>query len=575
MSVMKNHGPKILLGAVAVGCGVFAWLDSSSGGYNPKDFADVETNVEKIRKAVNGRNVSDKYPFGHEALASLKYQDDTAAAFDRATKRFEAEIPSNVAYQTPARPTVDNSTKPSTEAELTNYKDAELRDLAEIKASGDHGRIFVTFKVPTKMKYMEAQRVEIFRGESENKIDTKTPYATLEFMPEESATAAAPSKEEAAAPEEKKPEDDTSAGARRRRERAGGDEKEAPKSPREGKKAPAAAPAEIPAEYADVKVFADTHVVQKTSYYYKLRMIGKMTVMPDQKITEKDANGLLSKITVVRAPKGAQTVAPARNGAQVALFSTPMSDVISAAPPSNFEIRLAGTSGKIDPPGTPEYKRGKEYKGTFAVRVWVTEAQAWKEISIQTAPDERVKGTVHYKDSDSKESKDVDFDANYRLVEIKWGETVREQEVDEPELDKDGNPIQDPKTRKPKMVHRVKKGDPIPNEVAVLEDLTTHKMEEFPKRADFGAREKSLEYYSRILDEQQKADKVFKVRMEKVKERIKADDDARKAKAQADADAAAAANAQNAAGNSAGGGGGGGGGAGRAGGGGGREGGRK
>jgi hypothetical protein len=555
MSVIKNHGPKILLAAVAAGCGVFAWLDSAGTGVNPKDFADLDSNVEKIKKAVNSRTVSDKYPYGHEALNGLKYQDDTAAVYERATKRFEAEIPANVAYQVPSRPTVDSGTKPSTEAELTNYQDAELRELADIKASGDHGRVFVTFKVPAKMKYMEAQRVEIFRGESEAKIDTKTPYATIEFMPEESGAAAA-AKEEAAAPEDKKDDSgDASAGARRRRERAGGDEKEAPKSPREAKKAPAAA--EIPAEYADVKVFADTHVVQKQQYFYKMRLIGKMTVMPDQKTTEKDANGLLSKITVVRAPKGAQTVAPARNGAQIALFSTPMSSVVSAAPPSNFEIRLAGTSGKIDPPGTPEFKRGKDYKGTFAVRVWVTEAQAWKEISIQTAPDERVKGTVRYRDSDTKEGKDVDFDANYRLVEIKWGETVREQEVEEPELDKEGNPIQDPKTRKPKMVKRIKKGDPIPNEVAVLEDLTSHKMEEFPKRADFGAREKSLEYYSRILDEQQKADKVFKVKMEKVKERIKADDDARKAKAEADAAAANASNAaaQQPAGGAAGGGG--------------------
>lgn len=526
MSVIKNHGPKILLAAVVAGCGVFAWLEAS-GGAGPRD-GELNANIDKIKRVVGSKNVSDKYPYGHDAINSLKYQDDTTSVFERASKRFEAEIPSNVAYQVPSRPNVDSGTKPSTEAEMTNFKEAELRDLADIKASGDHGRVFVTFKVPTKMKYMEAQRVEIFRGESEAKIDTKTPYATLEFMPEETA---APAKEEAAA-EEKKTEEsgDASAGARRRRERAGGEE--SPKSPREAKKA-AAAPAEIPVEYADVKVFADTHVIQKQAYFYKLRLVGKMTVMPEQKIAEKDANGLLTRITVVRAPKGAQTVAPARNGAQIALFSTPMSSAVSASPPTNFEIRLAGTSGKIDPPGTPEYKRGKDYKGTFAVRVWVTEAQAWKEITIQTAPDERVKGAVTFKDADTKETKAVDFDANYRLVEIKWGELVREMEVEEAE--------QDPATGKIKKVKRIKKGDPIPNEVAVLEDLTSHKLEEFPKRADFGAREKSLEYYARILEEQTKAEKAFKVRMEKVKERIKADEEARKAKAQADAEAANAA----------------------------------
>ena len=72
-------------------------------------------------------------------------------------------------------------------------------------------------------------------------------------------------------------------------------------------------------------------------------------------------------------------------------------------------------------------------------------------ITIQAAPGERLKGALLYKDATTKESKNVDFDAGYTLAEIKWGETVREQEVEEPELDNDGNPVQDPKTRKPKI----------------------------------------------------------------------------------------------------------------------------
>jgi len=154
----------------------------------------------------------------------------------------------------------------------------------------------------------------------------------------------------------------------------------------------------------------------------------------------------------------------------------------------------------------------------------------WKDITIQAAPDEILKGSIRYVNAD-KEAKSFDFNANYKLVEVKWGELVREIEENVPELDTDGNPIMDPKTRKPKMIRRMKKGDAIPNEIAVLEDQSSKKMEDFPKRADFGAREKSLEYYALIEKEQLKADKAFKVRMEKVKERIRASDEERKSKA--------------------------------------------
>ncbi|HYG73950.1 MAG TPA: hypothetical protein VEK08_03000 [Planctomycetota bacterium] len=541
MSAIQTHGPKILLAATLVGCGVFAWMESSGTSEVPAEFTGIDGDRERIEKALRGGPVSDKYAYSRANIDGLKFQDDATAIFERASKKVETEIPAYVAYQQPARPKVDQGSKPPEESDLTKQDFAEIKDLVDLKASGDHGRVFVTFRIPQKMRYMEPVRIEVFRGESADKIDMKSAYATIDLAPEE--PAAGEEKPAVAAPEEK-PEAPVaeSAAARRRKERAAGEE--APKSPRaDPKKAKEEKTEEIPSEFADIKVFADTHVEQKRTYYYKLRMITRMTVEPGKRIDEKDPNGILQRIVIVNAPKNAQSVKPTREGSKAALFATPLSNVVSATPPSNFEIRLAGTSGKLDPAGVAEFKRSKEYKGNFAVRVWVTEAQAWKDITIQAGPDERLKGTIHYKSADTKEAKTFDFDANYRLVEIKWGELVRETEVDEPVLDKDGNPEMDPKTRKPKMVKKIKKGDPIPNEIAVLEDLATKKLEEFPKRADFERREKSLEYYALIEKEQQKAEKAFKIRMEKVKERIRASEEERKAK-QAEQEAANAAAAQ-------------------------------
>jgi len=525
MSALKNHGPKILLALSAAGCAVFAWMEGAGSQTTPPEFAGVDTEISKIESALKPGPISEKYPFGRSAIDSLKFQEDSTLILERAGKRVETEIPAFVAYPQPSRPRVDSKDKPAEEGELTQQVFAEMRDLGDLKASGDHGRVFVTFKVPQKMKYLEPVRIDVFRGESDAKIDMKEPYATIELAPEdpgatEEKPATADKAEDAATPE-------LSAAARRRKERAGGDEP-APKAPR--REEPKKAAEEIPAEFADIKVFADTRVEQKMTYFYKLRMIARMTVVPGIKVVEKDNNGILTKITVVNQPKNATSVKPARPDSKAVLFATPISAAVSATPPSNFEIRLAGTSGKLDPPGTPDFKRSKDYKGTFAVRVWVTDAQVWKDITIQAAPDEILKGSIRYVNAD-KEAKSFDFNANYKLVEVKWGELVREIEENVPELDTDGNPIMDPKTRKPKMIRRMKKGDAIPNEIAVLEDQSSKKMEDFPKRADFGAREKSLEYYALIEKEQLKADKAFKVRMEKVKERIRASDEERKSKA--------------------------------------------
>lgn len=532
MNVLKNHGEKIVLAVVVVVCALFAYMEWNAAEAEPKELQELESYKEKIKVAITQGKPSDKYPFGPQAAAKVgQAKEAYDANLERATKKPEADIPAYVAYPVVSRPFVDPKGRPLTDDELTHHEYAELMPLGEVKAEGDHGRVFVTFQLPRKMKYMDVVRVEVFRGMAADKIDTSQAYGTVALGPEDlPPDTAAPAKEagkEATAAAEK-PTDDSemSTGAKRRAARAAAGETEAPTRGRTREKEPKKTE-EIPAEYADVKVFSDTHVEPKKTYYYQARLIGRMGVADGKRFETKNAAGAVTRVTIIHAPKSAKTVASSKPN--VVLYTTDLSGVANATPPASFQIRLAGTSGRIDPPGTAEFKRTKEYKGTFAVRVWVTEAQAWKEKTIEAAPDDPLKGTITYKAADGGDNKTVEFDSGYKLVEIKWGETVRETEVEEQEMDKDGNPIVDKKTGRPKTVKVVKKSEPIPNEVAVLDNVAEKKLEDFPKRADFVGRKSSLAYYQRIYDEQEKAAKVFKHTMEKVKERVKAADAARAA----------------------------------------------
>jgi hypothetical protein len=338
-------------------------------------------------------------------------------------------------------------------------------------------------------------RVEVFRGEDEKKIDLSKPYGTVELGPEQGTeAAAAPAATEAgtAAPE-KAPEE--SGAAKRRRERA--EAAETSEAPKAGVKKPVE---EIPAEYADLKVFSDTRVEPKKTYFYQARLVARLSVPEGKRYEKKDAAGRLLNIIVVHAPKNAQTIPGASSN--VVLYPAALSGVVSARTPDNFQIRLAGYSGKIDPLGTPEYKKTKDYKGRFAIRVWVTEAQAWKEQTLDIAPDERLKGTLTYKSAGSDETKTYDFDSGYKLVEIKMVATVKEIEVEETEIGPDGNPVMDEKTKQPKKRTVIKKSDPITNEVAVLENIQDQKLEEFPKRANFEGPKTSLRIIKSIAEKQ-------------------------------------------------------------------------
>jgi|GEM_PF-3668364 len=522
MGFLKSFGPQIQLVLVVLACAAFWFM----GAPTYQTDASMKLNLDKIQAATNSSKTSPSYPFAPEITAEkLKYEVTLAANMERARKRPEAVVAANTVYQRPAPPKFEE--KPS--VPMTE-ETAAFGELSEAKASADHGVVYAACKLPDLMKFMAPVRLEIFRGESEKKIDLTTPYAVVDLGPEE-VVQEDPAKKDTVAEktEEDKPAATESAGERRRRQQA----EAAAAKPKAGAGAAAAKEPkraeDIPAEFATVRVFSDTRVEPKRTYYYQMRLIARMTVQPEKRTEIKDAaTGVILKYHTIHGPKDAKTVQPSRPGAKTVLYTTAITAPVSASPPSNFEIRLSGTSGKLDPMGTPEYNKKKEYKGRFEVRVWITEAQIWHAMTIEAAPDERLKGTITYKDPSSKENKTFEFDSAYKLIEVKVVETTPDIIDKKMEVDENGQPVLD-KNKKPIFKETTRKGQPIQNEVAILEELNLKRLEEFPKTGNFKIREAALGWYKRLSEEQNKISDIQKQVLERTKERVRAADEKQKA----------------------------------------------
>ena len=485
MNALKTHGEKIMFVVILLVCGVYVLLEALNDTESER-FKAVKDSQERLVREISAQNVSPQYPYGGKAGEAIAVAKHAMTANTGRVSQALDGIPQFGVYPRPGRPVVDQRTKPLTEDERTKIEYAELGELSDVVVRGDHGRIFVTYRLPKSMKLMEVVRVEIFRGEAADKIDTKAPYGTTEYNPEEAAPAAEEkpgTQPKAVAP----PPKEMSSGERRRMER-GDDPKDIP-----GEKEPKKN-IEIPPEYQGVRVYQDIRVEPKKTYHYQVRLVARMTV-PVGKREEREG-----RITVYQPPKDSKPLPP-KTGSTATLFATGLSKTVSAASPSNFEIRLAGTRNEISTPDIAEHKRNRDYKGRFAVNVWVTDAKEWKEITIEAAPDEALKGTIFYKSEDSKENKSYNFEAGYTLTEIRMVETTREVFDKVAVLDPvTGDPVMDPKERKPLMAERKREVKAL-NEVAFLKDHATGKIEEFPKRNDYEKREKAIEFYKKILEQ--------------------------------------------------------------------------
>ncbi len=545
MNLLKVHGPKLLLLVAALLCGAIAYNEYSSGENKPEELVEAQANAARLKEMFAKGKVSDKYAYAKTAADSLNYQEQVANTLEMKAATTLSDVPAYVAYQRPAKPVIDPDSKPKKDGDFTTHQTAVMGTITDITTEVDHGFILLAFKVPdaSASKYMTPVRVEVFRGEGDAKnIDLRVPFSTVELASEDETVdaVAATAPEVKAATEEPAAE---SSGSKRRAARHAAENKEAAKpsvKPKDTEK-----PEEIPPQFAASKIFKDSLVDEKREYFYQLRLISKISVPPNKfgsrEIREEAVAGVVTKIIVVDPPTGVTPVKPIAPNSNAALFAAALTAPVSRKAKANFEVRLAGTEGTIDPIGTPDFKRTKTYKGRFAVRAWVKEAQEWKEIQIMVAPDEPLKGALTYKvpdpkpkDPNRKITKEVPFDTRYKLVEIKMAETLTEKTSNEPELDKDGNPVFDPATKQPKMKQIVRQ-EKLPNEVAVLEDVATHKLEEFPKRQNFEDRAKAVKYYQALADQQARESKEIQAKMQKLREKLRAAEEERKAKAAADA----------------------------------------
>jgi hypothetical protein len=481
MNALKNNAEKIVFVLVVLLCGYIAFSSIPPADDTMKV---AEGNVDTIERTLRAKNVSPTYIFSQiNQDKSLVYVERYTGNQQRSnpTQPVRSDLPGWVAYPQPERPAGEQKLPVPVE----EFK-AEAAPITDLRIMAEQGRNIIAFKKPEGYKFMQLVRVEIYRGKQPDKLER---VEAVLFGPEDGP-----------APEAIKPV-------------------EAPKAPapaetgrrRGGATTGRNQPAPPPNPLAGMTVFIDSNLEQKVKYFYKVVPVARMLKTPDVEEIVKNAVGDPEKIIIYRAPQGVEKIAPGNPESKTAIFKGPSSEIREVTTPSNFQVRLAGIIGTFSPPGTPEPKMSRDYQGNFEVKVWVPEAQEFKEITMQAAPGQPLKGQLSYKNAATKETKVVDFDSGYVLQEIKWGSRGGVEKVIGP----DG--------KETEVTRPI-----IPNEVAVLLETKTKKLEEFPKRSEFERKADNVKYYEALDKERREQDKANQERFNKVSERIKAYDDAKK-----------------------------------------------
>ncbi|MFH0938568.1 MAG: hypothetical protein V1899_04705 [Planctomycetota bacterium] len=512
MSVIKNHGEKLVFGIILLSCAAFIAYNYTQN-CEPDSLRQLDTNRQKIQNKLSTPEVTAQYAFSSEEAGKLaKFRERFKQNLDRPTVA-TVNLPQNVVYPRPMRPSADPATKPG-EIPVVHTV-AVLGDLTEVAARGDHGCIFISYKLPKNMKHIEVVRVEVYRGDAADKINTQTPYSIIEYGTEEPVALT----EEVIAPtvvrtERIEPNTETmSSGERWRREK--------PVNPpvEKDKEKDVQKPLELPAELAGMQVHPDVGVDPKKPYYYQLRLVGRMLVAPGTRQEEKAPVSMKpSKILVYDAPKDAINIV-AKNANNKLLFISPLSKVVKATSPANYEIRLSGTdesAGPIPPLGTPDHllRDYTNYKGNFVVRVWVKDAQKWEELSLQVGINEKIKGTISYKPANSREHKPYDFDSGYVMLEIKKVSVPTMISRRVPKLDATGTHVSSNGIAEFITIEEL--GHSTVNAVAVLKDTLTDKIEEYSQSPDYLRRAKDIALI-RAMATQQEAERKADMARKKVK----------------------------------------------------------
>ena len=222
--------------------------------------------------------------------------------------------------------------------------------------------------------------------------------------------------------------------------------------------------------------FADTHVEPKCRYFYRVRLVCALN--HPVRVKKDDAGNVLSEFRILPPREAVLISAPNR---ELSVFAGPLSAIISDVSPSNFEIRFAGTTGRVPLAGASD-TLALDYSGRFLVRVWIPEIQAWKEQTLDLRPGDRLAGRVLYKPAQNADPKAYAFDTGKVFEQIRREEISRTATVQSQVLNDDQSPELDPATHQPRTVARTVKTTGIPTDIAVLKDSETGQSEEMTRR---------------------------------------------------------------------------------------------
>ncbi|MCY3021854.1 MAG: hypothetical protein NTW87_22825 [Planctomycetota bacterium] len=449
MKLLRQHAPTTVFGFVVVLSVGFALQEHSRCPPLPAD--ELRQCRDRIREALT-RAPTPAYVSSLRAGAEGAGHPPSVLTGSARPNEPLADIPQFIAYPRPSRPLVE---QPDVQPVLQDDP-AVLGALSEVQGRMDSYRAILDFRLPQNLKHMKLVRVEIFRGDAPDRIETTVPYGTIEY------TAKTAEEPEAAG----QPARELRSSERRHA-------REAAQPP------DTANAAERTSQHATR--FVDTRIEPRRTCYYQLRTVGQMTPAPGTRIAGTDAAGRQT-LTLIRPPADAQPVKPDRPGAPTDLYATALSAPVAVTSQSNCEIRFAGVIGSIPAPDADATNANPTYQGNFVVRVWLVKLQAWREATVRAGVGERIKGHLFYADPATKRTEAYEFDTGYALAGIKWGWIRHPKIMKVFAQGPNGDHLLDPFGR-PVTITQEALGDPIPNEVALLKDTATGTVVECPKRS--------------------------------------------------------------------------------------------
>lgn len=508
---MKANLGKLAWGAaglVVLICAALVFMDLSA----PQNTAleELQADSKRIADALSGNSVDPKWEWSKENQPKL------VETFQTALRRPGEPLPPTpeawVFYPRPLRPFVDESQRPNLDGNIVKTP-AAMGAPEGLSAKADHGSVYLSFKLPSgdKLRFFHVVRVEVYRGL--NKDEIKDLIGTVEIGTEEAAEGEAPvEKAETKTPGATATAEDLNATARSARTSTP-DKKDSPTTAEES--------TPIPDDYKALIVFRDQDVQPKKTYFYKVRLVGRLIKLgPGNTVVAADRKTVYK----VEVPESLTPVKPAKAENHASLFASVTSEAASDTAPPNFQVRFAGTNGELPkegqvlPPGFVP-----SYQGRFAVQVWVPALREWKEDFATVGVNQELTGSLRYKKAGGGEFEVFEYKTGLKLLEIQ-DKSERKMEIRKIPVTKkvknsegvdEDVPEIDEKTGKPKMKEMQVERE-IPNQVAILLDTDTKKQEELFKRADFEKRKEAFLILDRIFKEQEAQAKKEKERVAKV-----------------------------------------------------------